>query len=155
MKIQMITDGASGASHGKPGGWAAILICPELKMRKELSGGEAETSNNRMELTAFIEGLKALKMPCEIELIADSEYVGLGVTERLSGWIACGWRGPQGKPVKNSDLWEQVHDLRGPHAIMFTHVDGHTGHVENEKADSLARAAKEAIKQAKSAPVLV
>jgi ribonuclease HI len=108
---------------------------------KELYGGEAATTNNRMELTAAIMALETLKRPCEVELTTDSEYVKKGITEWISGWKRRGWRTADRKPVKNADLWQRLDTAQSRHAVRWHWVRGHTGHPENERADQLANRA--------------
>jgi ribonuclease HI len=136
-RIEMYTDGACKGNPG-PGGWGALLRAGAHE--KELFGGEPQTTNNRMELTAVIEGLSALKRPCEVDLYLDSQYVRQGITEWITGWKAKGWRTASKQPVKNVDLWQRldalVHD--GPHRIHWHWVKGHAGHEGNERADQLA-----------------
>ncbi len=135
--IRIYTDGGCSPNPG-PGGWAVILIHP--RQTKELSGGDPDTTNNRMELTAAIQALSALNQPCEIEFYTDSEYLRKGITEWIAGWIANGWRrreGKQLKPVKNADLWQALHDLVQRHTIRWHWVRGHTGDTYNERADQL------------------
>ncbi|GAA6140906.1 ribonuclease HI [Hydrogenophaga sp. 5NK40-0174] len=133
----MYTDGACKGNPG-PGGWGVLLQSGGHE--KELWGGEAETTNNRMELMAVIEGLSALKRPCRIDLHLDSQYVRKGITEWIHGWKAKGWKTASKQPVKNADLWrrldELVHD--GVHDIHWHWVKGHSGHPGNERADALA-----------------
>lgn len=141
-EILLYTDGACKGNPG-PGGWAALLVHPATRSIKKLSGGVFNTTNNRMELTAAIEGLKAIT-PGErrrVHLVSDAEYVILGLTEWIKGWIANGWR--KGKkanadPVKNVDLWKQLHELTLRFEMSYEHVRGHTGHPENEECDRLA-----------------
>ena len=142
-EVQLFADGACSGNPG-PGGWAFIL--KHLASGKELqrSGGQRETTNNRMEMTAVIHGLEALKRPTAVELVTDSTYVGKGVSEWLSKWKQNGWRrreNGRGAEVKNEDLWRQLDELLGRHRVRFTHVRGHSGHVENERCDTLAVAA--------------
>lgn len=139
MKPVMIyTDGACRGNPG-PGGWAAILIAG--KRYRELYGSEAETTNNRMEMTAAIEALGALRRPAEVRLHTDSVYLLKGVTEWMSGWKARGWRTSARKPVKNRDLWEQLDELIHPHDIEWVWVKGHSGDPGNDRADELANVA--------------
>lgn len=136
--IEIFTDGACSGNPGA-GGWGAILRCGETE--KELSGGEAETTNNRMELTAVIEALKALKRECEITLYTDSRYVMDGVNEWLPNWKRNDWRTTNKKSaVKNVDLWQELDQLLPKHKIKWVWVKGHNGHPENERVDKLARA---------------
>ena len=140
-EVKLYTDGACSGNPG-PGGWAFILEHPNKKM--ESSGGEPETTNNRMELTAVVRGLEALKQPCRVTLIADSQYVGKGLSEWMIKWKANGWRrreGSQFKEVKNEDLWRRLDELAANHQVTFEHVAGHNGHPENERCDELAVAA--------------
>ena len=136
--IRIYTDGACSGNPG-PGGWGAILKWNEHE--KELSGGETETTNNRMEMIAVIEGLKEIKKKALIEVYTDSKYVQQGVNEWLAGWKAKGWKTASKKPVKNQDLWQELDQLIQLHDISFHWVKGHAGHPENERADALAVAA--------------
>ncbi|WP_435408749.1 ribonuclease HI [Pleionea litopenaei] len=131
----MFTDGACKGNPG-PGGWGVLLRSG--KHEKELYGGESETTNNRMELTAAIEGLKALKRPCQVELTTDSQYVRKGITEWMDNWKARGWKTAAKKPVKNADLWSELDELVQRHQVNWHWVKGHSGHRENEIADELA-----------------
>lgn len=136
--IEIFTDGACSGNPGS-GGWGAILRCGETE--KELSGGAADTTNNRMELTAVIEALKALKRECEITLYTDSRYVMDGVNEWLPNWKRNDWRTTNKKSaVKNVDLWQELDQLLPKHKIKWVWVKGHNGHPENERVDKLARA---------------
>ena len=135
--VDIYTDGACSGNPG-PGGWGAILRYG--KTEKELSGGNLQTTNNQMEMTAVIEALKVLKEPCDITLTTDSQYVVKGMTEWLDGWIAKGWKNSTKKPVANQDLWQILADLSKKHHIHFKWVKGHAGHLENERCDALARA---------------
>lgn len=130
--IEIYTDGACSGNPG-PGGWGAILRYGETE--KELFGGEAETTNNRMEMMAVIKALKALKTRCRVDLYTDSTYVQKGVSEWMAGWKAKNWP----KKIKNQDLWKQIDSLTAQHDIVFHWVKGHAGHPENERADELAR----------------
>lgn len=141
----IFTDGACSGNPG-PGGWGAILRYGSAE--KELSGGEEETTNNRMELTAAIEALNALKRPSKVELHTDSQYLRQGVTEWLEGWKARNWRTAGKKPVKNVDLWQRLEEAMAPHRIDWHWVKGHAGHPDNERADSLARSGIEKIREA-------
>ena len=130
------TDGACSGNPG-PGGWGAIL---DYKgKRKELCGGEAETTNNRMELTAAIMALEALKRPCPVEMWVDSVYVKDGITKWIHGWKRNGWKTADKKPVKNAELWQRLDAALGRHSVSWHWVKGHAGHDENERADELAR----------------
>ena len=136
-RIEMFTDGACKGNPG-PGGWGVLLRAPGHE--KDLFGGEAHTTNNRMELTAVIEGLTALKRPCEVDLYLDSQYVRQGITEWIAGWKAKGWRTSTKQPVKNVDLWQRLDALvsSAGHVIRWHWVRGHAGHEGNERADALA-----------------
>lgn len=135
-EVTIYTDGACSGNPG-PGGWGAILISGEH--RKELNGGEAETTNNRMELTAAIEALNALKRPCSVALYTDSVYVRDGITKWIHGWRRNGWRTADKKPVKNAELWQALEQALKRHKVDWHWVKGHAGHPENERADELAR----------------
>jgi len=133
--VRIYTDGACKGNPG-PGGWGALL---KLGTReKELFGGEPETTNNRMELTAVIKALEALRRRSRAEVYTDSQYVQKGIGEWLSNWKRRGWRTADRKPVKNQDLWQQLDELAGKHEIRWHWVRGHAGHPENERADGLA-----------------
>jgi len=134
--VTIYTDGACSGNPG-PGGWGAVLISGEH--RKELSGGEGATTNNRMELTAAIEALNALKRPCAVELYTDSVYVRDGITKWIHGWRRNGWRTAGKKPVKNAELWQALEEALQRHKVDWHWVKGHAGHPENERADELAR----------------
>lgn len=134
-EVEIYTDGACRGNPGS-GGWGVILIAG--KHRKELYGGEPETTNNRMELMAVIEALRALKRPCRIILHTDSQYVKKGITEWIHDWKRRGWKTATKKPVKNADLWEILDDAQSSHDIEWRWVKGHAGHPENERADELA-----------------
>jgi ribonuclease HI len=136
--VVIYTDGACSGNPG-PGGWAAILTYGDHC--KEISGGEAVTTNNRMELTAAISALDALKQASRVELHTDSEYVMKGITQWIHGWKRKGWRTAGGDPVKNADLWQQLDAARQRHQVDWRWVRGHAGHPENERADELAREA--------------
>ncbi len=134
--VQLFTDGACSGNPG-PGGWGAILRFKGIE--KELKGGEPQTTNNRMEMMAVIEGLAALTRPCVVEVYTDSEYVKKGMTEWLRGWKARGWKTADKKPVKNEDLWRRLDEAAARHQVTWHWVRGHSGHPENERADQLAR----------------
>jgi len=138
MSITIYTDGACSGNPG-PGGWGAILFWNGHE--KELSGGELDTTNNRMEMMAVIEGLKALKKPSVVDIYTDSKYVKQGVEEWLEGWKARGWKTAAKKPVKNQDLWEQIDSALSGHEVTFYWVKGHSGDENNERVDKLAVAA--------------
>lgn len=134
-KVEIATDGACKGNPG-PGGWGALIRSGGSE--RELSGGEALTTNNRMELMAAIEGLKALKRPCRVTLSTDSRYVMDGLTKWIKGWQKNGWKTAAKQPVKNADLWQALLDAAKPHRIEWTWVKGHAGHPDNERADRLA-----------------
>jgi ribonuclease HI len=138
MSIDIYTDGACSGNPG-PGGWGAILQYKGHE--KELSGGEPETTNNRMEMMAVIMALEALKKPSTVTLYTDSKYVQQGVQSWLAGWKARGWVSAAKKPVKNQDLWERIDSLIQRHDVKFVWVKGHAGHELNERVDKLAVAA--------------
>lgn len=138
--VEIFTDGACKGNPG-PGGWGAILRARGKE--RELSGGEAPTTNNRMELMAAIEALKALKKPCHVQLYTDSNYVRDGITKWIHGWRRNGWKTADRKPVKNAELWQALVDASAPHRIDWHWVKGHAGHPENERADALACAEAE------------
>jgi len=129
---------ADGACKGNPGrgGWGVILLCNEN--RKELYGGEAQTTNNRMELTAVIEALSALKQASKVRVYTDSQYVQKGISEWIHNWKRRGWLTADKKPVKNADLWRRLDDVASGHEVEWHWVKGHAGHPENERADALA-----------------
>ena len=133
--VKIFTDGACRGNPG-PGGWGVVLYCNEHK--KTLHGGEPKTTNNRMELTAAIQGLANLKESCIVELTTDSKYVKIGTEEWLPNWKKNNWRTAAKKPVKNVDLWQQLDDEMKRHEITFHWVQGHAGHPDNEEADRLA-----------------
>ncbi len=136
------TDGACSGNPG-PGGWGVLLIAREgdaVVRERTLSGGEALTTNNRMELMAAISALETLSRPSRLTLITDSAYVKNGVTEWMGGWKRNGWKTSANKPVKNDDLWRRLDAARGRHQVTWAWIKGHAGHPENERADELARA---------------
>lgn len=134
--VEIFTDGACSGNPG-PGGWGVVLRFGERE--KELSGGEKETTNNRMELTAAIEGLSALKEPCRVRLVTDSKYVADGITKGWAeSWRKNGWRKADKKPALNPDLWDELLSLLKLHEVEITWVKGHAGHPENERCDKLA-----------------
>jgi ribonuclease HI len=133
--VEIATDGACKGNPG-PGGWGVLIRMG--KREKELSGGEKLTTNNRMELTAAIEGLNALKRPCRVTLSTDSRYVMDGLTKWIHGWRKNGWKTADKKPVKNAELWQALIDAAAPHRVEWVWVKGHAGHPDNERADKLA-----------------
>jgi len=147
-QVEIHTDGACLGNPG-PGGWAALLRYGATE--RELVGGEADTTNNRMELMAAIAGLEALKSPCEVVLHTDSQYVKKGIGEWMPNWIRRGWKTAAGDPVKNKDLWERLAAANTRHQVVWKWVKGHAGHVDNERVDQLARAAAERIREGERA----
>lgn len=142
-EVIVYTDGACSGNPG-PGGWAYILKHTASDKVKKASGGEPETTNNRMELAAVIEGLRALQRPSVVCVVTDSQYVSKGMTEWLPGWIRNNWMRGSGRkkePVKNVDLWKALQDACERHDVRFEHVRGHAGHPENEECDRMAVAA--------------
>jgi ribonuclease HI len=135
-KVVIHTDGACSGNPG-PGGWGAIL--ESGAHRKEIKGGEAMTTNNRMELTAAIEALEALKGPSDVDLYTDSNYLRGGITSWIKGWKTNGWRTADKKPVKNVELWRRLEEAEARHTVRWHWVKGHVGHDDNERADELAR----------------
>ena len=139
-KVCIYTDGACSGNPG-PGGWAAILSC--MGREKELSGGERETTNNRMELRAVIEALSAMKEPCEVELWTDSQYIARAINEGwLAGWKRRGWRRKEGE-LKNPELWQRLDALLGEHKVTVNWLRGHDGQEQNERCDALAVAERD------------
>jgi ribonuclease HI len=134
--VTIYTDGACSGNPG-PGGWGALLRSG--KNEKELSGGELETTNNRMELTGALEALKALKGSCQVQFFTDSEYLRKGITEWISNWKRRGWKTAGKKPVKNQDLWRELDTVIQQHKIQWHWVRGHAGQRDNERVDKLAR----------------
>jgi ribonuclease HI len=137
--VTIYTDGACSGNPG-PGGWGALLISGSL--RKEISGGDRDTTNNRMELMAAISALRELKVQSDVELYTDSKYVKQGISEWITTWKTNGWKRRSGKkllPVKNEDLWRELDALNARHRVTFRWVEGHAGHPDNERADELAR----------------
>ncbi|MEO1328810.1 MAG: ribonuclease HI [Pseudomonadota bacterium] len=153
VELTAYTDGACSGNPG-PGGWGVLLIARDgdaVLKERELSGGEAETTNNRMELTAAIAALETLERPSEITVVTDSAYVRDGVTKWIHGWRRNGWRTADKKPVKNEDLWRRLDEARARHRVEWEWVKGHAGHPENERADALARAGMKPFKPPKTA----
>ena len=146
-KVVIYTDGACSGNPG-PGGWGALLTFGEHE--KELCGGEAETTNNRMELQAAIEALNALKRSCEVDLWTDSQYVKGGITGWIHGWKKNGWKTSNKKPVKNVELWQALDEAMKRHSVSWHWVKGHAGHEGNERADELARRGMAPFKPRKS-----
>jgi ribonuclease HI len=146
--VEAFTDGACLGNPG-PGGWAALLRAKGTE--KLLSGGEAQTTNNRMELLAAISALEALTRPCKVTVTTDSRYVMQGIEEWVPRWISNGWRTADKKPVKNQDLWQRLATAVAPHQVRWKWVKGHAGHVENERVDQAAREQAEQFKERGSA----
>ena len=142
-EVVIATDGACKGNPG-PGGWGAVLRIGTRE--REISGGEPLTTNNRMELTAAIRALQALKKPCRVHLHTDSTYVRDGIMKWIHGWRRNGWRTSDKKPVKNAELWQELLDATGPHRIEWHWVKGHSGHPENDRVDALACAEADALK---------
>lgn len=142
--VDIYTDGACLGNPG-PGGWGALLR--HGSHEKELAGGEPDTTNNRMELLAAIRALEALREPCRVVLHTDSQYVQKGISEWIGGWQRRGWKTADGKPVKNDDLWRALLVAQKPHTVDWRWVRGHSGHVENERVDQLARDAAQRVKE--------
>jgi len=141
--VELFTDGGCSGNPG-PGGWAFLLRHPQSGKVLEKSGGEPDTTNNRMEMLAVIRGLEALKKRCRVRVITDSQYVCKGIREWMPGWKANGWRRKQSQgwaPVKNVDLWQQLDTLLAQHQVEMQWIEGHSGHPENERCDELAVAA--------------
>jgi ribonuclease HI len=137
-QVEIYTDGACSGNPGA-GGWGAVMRCAGKE--REISGGEAHTTNNRMEMMAAIEALNALKEPCKVAIYTDSQYVKNGITEWVKNWQRNGWKNAQKEPVKNADLWQTLLAAVTPHDVSWHWVRGHNGHPENERADTLARLA--------------
>lgn len=142
MKVELFTDGACKGNPG-PGGWGALLRYGNHE--KELFGGEANTTNNRMELMAAIEGLKALTRECEVVLTTDSQYVKQGINQWMAGWKRNGWKTAAKQPVKNKDLWQALDEQVQRHRVDWRWVKGHAGHEGNERADQLANRGAEGV----------
>ena len=146
-RVEIFTDGACKGNPG-PGGWGAIIRAGDRE--KELSGGEPMTTNNRMELLAAIRALEALTRPCEVDLTTDSNYVREGITRWIHNWQRNGWRTADRKPVRNTELWQELLRASAPHRIRWHWIKGHAGHAENERADALARAAIKAMRESEA-----
>ena len=144
LAVEIWTDGGCRPNPG-PGGWGVLLRCKGVE--RELSGGERETTNNRMELTAAAEALEALTRPCVVNLHTDSEYVRNGITRWHTGWVRRNWRDASGDPVANMDLWRRLLDVAKRHEVSWHWVKGHSGVPENERVDQLATEAREKIEQ--------
>lgn len=146
--VEAYTDGACSPNPGL-GGWAAILVFPaHAHHTRELSGAEPDTTNNRMELMAAVEGLRALKRPCHVKVTTDSQYISRAFTEGwMENWKRKGWKTKDKKPVKNKDLWLELDELVGIHTVEWEWVRGHDGHPQNERADELAVRAREGLRK--------
>ncbi len=145
------TDGACSGNPG-PGGWGVLMLAREdgvVIKERTLIGGEANTTNNRMELMAAISALEALTKPSEVTIVTDSAYVKNGITDWMAGWKRKGWRTAGGPPVKNVDLWQRLDAAQGRHQVVWKWIKGHAGHAENERADELARAGMAPFKPAR------
>lgn len=138
MNVEIYTDGACKGNPG-PGGWGVLLRCQDKE--RTLMGAELQTTNNRMELMAAIEGLKALTRSCVVDLYTDSQYVRQGMLSWLSGWKKNGWRNAKKEPVKNKELWQQLDELTSKHTVRWHWVKGHSGHPDNDRVDQLANEA--------------
>jgi ribonuclease HI len=149
-EVEIFTDGACSGNPG-PGGWGAIIRLVSNGHTKEFSGGEPETTNNRMELTAALKALQALKEPLQVDLYSDSDYVNKGISQWIHGWKRNGWKTADKKPVKNADLWQALDAERQRHKVSWHWVKGHAGHPENERADELAREGMKPFKPKKKA----
>lgn len=150
--MEIFTDGACSGNPG-PGGWGALLVARDgerIVKTRELCGGEAETTNNRMELLAAINALEAIERSSKVTVITDSAYVKGGITAWMHGWKRNGWRTSQKKPVKNEDLWRRLESAAASHDVTWEWVKGHAGHPENERADELARRGMAPFKPRKS-----
>lgn len=148
--VEIFTDGACLGNPG-PGGWAALLRFNGSE--RELAGGVPQTTNNRMELTAVIEGLKVLTRPCRVRVTTDSQYVKNGITQWIHRWKARGWKTADKEPVKNIDLWQALDAAQAPHHVTWHWVRGHDGHPENERVDVLSRTEAEKFKSVGDVPV--
>lgn len=146
MQVEIYSDGACSGNPGV-GGYGSILRCGEKE--KEISGADGATTNNRMEMMGAIAALEALKRPCEVVVTTDSQYLVKGMTEWLPGWIKRGWVNSKREPVLNRDLWEKLHQLSKVHQIRWAWIRGHNGHPENERCDTLARAAIESYRRSR------
>jgi ribonuclease HI len=142
--VEVFTDGACSGNPG-PGGWGVVMRWRGHE--KEMSGGEADTTNNRMELMAAIQALEALKRPMRVRVVTDSNYLRQGITQWIRAWKAKGWRTADKKPVKNKDLWQRLDAALQHHDVEWAWTRGHAGHPENERADALATAAAEAVRR--------
>lgn len=142
-QLEIHTDGACLGNPG-PGGWAALLRFNATE--RELAGSEPDTTNNRMELMAAIQGLESLREPCAVRVFTDSQYVQKGIGEWMPGWVRRGWRTAGGDPVKNKDLWQRLVAAASPHQIEWLWVKGHSGDPDNERVDQLARAQAETLR---------
>ena len=147
-QVEIHTDGACIGNPG-PGGWGALLRHGSTE--RELSGGEPDTTNNRMELMAAIAALEALSAPCDVVLHTDSQYVQKGISEWLPNWIRRGWKTAAGDPVKNKDLWQQLSEASARHKVTWRWVKGHAGNVDNERVDRLARGGAERVRDGHAA----
>jgi len=147
-EVEIAVDGSCLGNPG-PGGWACILQYGELE--RVLQGGVVQTTNNRMEMTAAIEGLRALKRPCEVRVFTDSQYLMRGITEFLARWRSNGWKAASGNGVANQDLWEELDELARYHRVTWVHVRGHSGHTNQQRCDGLAAEAARKARQCSAA----
>lgn len=145
-EIILYADGACSGNPG-PGGWGTILKHVATGKRREISGSEKQTTNNRMELTAVIRGLETITKPSKVKVVTDSQYVTKGMTEWIENWLAKNWRTASKKPVKNIDLWQKLLEVSGKHEVSWQWIAGHAGHPENERCDQLAVAATATARQ--------
>jgi len=145
IPVTIYTDGGARPNPDGPGGWAALLISGN--QRREISGGEPKTTNNRMELMAAISALEELKKPCVVTLWTDSQYLRNGITEWMPNWVKRGWKTAAKQPVKNQDLWQRLHSVAERHQVTWKWVKAHNGHPLNERVDAMATAAREKIER--------
>ena len=145
IPVTIYTDGGAKPNPDGPGGWAAMLITGT--QRREISGGELSTINNRMELMAAIRALEELKKPCVVTLFTDSQYLRNGITEWMPNWVKRGWKTAAKQPVKNQDLWQRLHSAAQKHQVTWKWVKAHNGHPQNERVDAMATAAREKIER--------
>jgi len=150
--VQIYSDGGCAPNPG-PGGWGAVLIAG-LRTR-EISGADPDTTNNRMEITAAISALRLLKQPCDVTVFTDSQYLRKGITQWMDGWLANGWKKANGRPVENADLWRELLQAAEPHRVTWEWIRGHRGNPLNERADQLAREARQRLESGQAVPTAV